>query len=1215
MKSKRFAYIPLLFIVLAIFLAQYSDLFSNRVRYANHFETILNQKSEKIEKYFNKLENISEKQSVELIDKIDKDDIIILKYVNDSLVFWSSNSVSLFEFYPDRVFAPRVVRFFNSFYYVKKRIEPSVKYVGLIQINSRFPYQNAFLHSGFNEDFGLPKNTHIRFQTGEGTEIHDKDGQYLFNVVIPYDVAIKNPRLAIATFILFFGIILFGVFIINSINKITDSRKKFSSFFMASGVIVLLRVLQMLFLDNYFNFLLFDPFVFADSAIVPSLGDLFVNSLIVMFLAIGFYKFIDYTTFTGKGLWRKYLSEILANLLLVSFFIYAHYFFYSLIFNSNISFRPNEFDQLSSYTLLIFLANGMNFLAFGIILLWNIRMYDQSRKLSDIIKVSFPVYAVSFFFLIYLGYPLDFLSVLFFIVFYFLFLLLYFRRFAILSYSFLEVFIVIFSLYSIGYILTHANEKERTIRSVLAVSLANEHDPVAEYLFEDLSQQIRNDTAIQSKLNNQVIDIDNFYDYLKRTYFRGYWNKYDIKITLCGPSDSVLIGMPDYQWFYCYGFFYNIIKEAGFALPGSNFYYLDKHTGRISYLGLFSFMPKDGSAEITLYIEMDSRLTRDLLGYPELLLDEKLHQKRLIDQYSYAKYHKGQLVAQFGNFSYSLNSTLFGKGKEQIEIFPLDNYEHLLYRSDKENLIVLSKPTVKFIDLLVTFSYLFLFYYLCLIIIVLVRAFSDSDFKLLNNFRNKIQFSIISVLLVSLILIASSTVWLNFRIYKQNQNKILNEKIQSVLLELDRRLSMENSLTAYWHSANYDNLSQLLIRFSDIFFTDINLYDPNGNLIATSRVEIFQMGLKGGKMDPVAYYKMHNERRAQYIHGEKISDLSYNSAYVPFENAEGKLLAYLNLPYFTKQKELQTAITALIVTIINIYVILILLIISVTIIISDQITRPLELLQLHFRALKLGGRYEKIDYKKDDEIGNLVKEYNKMVKELQRSVELIARSERESAWREMARQIAHEIKNPLTPMRLSVQQLQKSWRNKDENYEKYLDRVTNTLIEQIDNLSSIASEFSNFAQMPVAHIEKIDIVKILNKTVELFDGNPNYTISFEPKVGSAFINADREQMSRVFINVVKNAIQSFPDQAEGRIVIKLDVEEARVIVRITDNGKGIPEDIKSKLFIPNFTTKSGGMGLGLAIVRNIITQIGGDISFETEIGAGTTFIVRLPLVF
>jgi two-component system nitrogen regulation sensor histidine kinase NtrY len=1215
MKSNKFIAVPLLFIVLAIILAQFSDLLSSKERYADHFETVLNQKAEKIDKYFDKLDKLTEKQSVQLIDKIDNDDIIILKYVNDSLVFWSSNSVSVFEFYADRVFAPRIVRFFNSFYYVKKRIGPSVKYIGLIQVKNRFPYQNAFLHSGFNEDFGLPKNTRIRFQTGEGIEIHDKDGFHLFNIVIPYDVAIKNPRLVVATFMLFIGIILLGIFIFKSINEISEARRKFSSFLIASTCIVLLRVMQMEFFDNYFNFLLFDPFVFADSALVPSLGDLIVNSLIVLFIAIGFYRFIDFNALFHKTTLGRYLSAIIGNVVLVLFFIYAHYFFYSLIFNSNISFRPNEFDQLSSYTLLVFFANGLNFLAFGVILLWNIRIYVNYEKWSDIVKVVLPVIVLLFSAIYFTGYQMDILTIVFFLVFYSMFFLLYFKRFAILSYSFLEVFILLFSLYSIGYIVIHANEKERVIRSELAVSLANEHDPIAEYFFEDLSQQLRNDTAIHRKLNNHIIDIDNFYDYLKRTYFTGYWNKYDIKITLCGPTDSVLIGMPDYQWFYCYGFFKNIIKETGFSLPGSNFFYLDKHTGRISYLGMFSYNPKNGLNEITLYIELDSRLTRDLLGYPELLLDEKLHQKRLIDQYSYAKYHKSQLVAQFGNFTYSLNSSLFGIGKDQIEICHLDDYEHLLYRTSGENLIVLSKPSVKFIDLLVTFSYLFLFYYLCLVIIVSVRALSDNDFKLLNNFRNKIQFSIISVLLVSLILIASSTVWLNFRIYKQNQNKILNEKIQSVLQELNRRLSMENSLSAYWHSANYDNLSQLLIRFSDIFFTDINLYDPNGNLIATSRVEIFQMGLKGGKMDPVAYYKMHNERRAQYIHGEKISDLSYNSAYVPFENAEGKLLAYLNLPYFTKEKELQTAITALIVTIINIYVILILLIISVTIIISEQITRPLELLQLHFRGLKLGGRYERIDYKKDDEIGNLVKEYNKMVKELQRSVELIARSERESAWREMARQIAHEIKNPLTPMRLSVQQLQKSWRNKDENYEVYLDRVTNTLIEQIDNLSAIASEFSNFAQMPVARIERIDIVKILNKTRELFDGNPNYTISFNPDISSAFINADREQMSRVFINVVKNAIQSFSDHQEGKIEIKLDVSEGKVIVRIVDNGRGIPEEIRPKLFIPNFTTKSSGMGLGLAIVRNIIIQVGGEINFETEIGTGTTFIVRLPLAY
>jgi two-component system nitrogen regulation sensor histidine kinase NtrY len=499
-------------------------------------------------------------------------------------------------------------------------------------------------------------------------------------------------------------------------------------------------------------------------------------------------------------------------------------------------------------------------------------------------------------------------------------------------------------------------------------------------------------------------------------------------------------------------------------------------------------------------------------------------------------------------------------------------------------------------------------------LIIIARNMSRTDFRFLNNLRNKIQFSIISILFISLLLIATATIWLNIRNYRNNQDNILHEKIQSVLVELRHKLAYENELTPYWSARNYNNLDQLLIKFSDVFYSDINLYDPQkGTLLATSRYEIFDLGLQGEKMDPVAYYKLHDEKRAQFIHREKIGNLSYLSAYVPFENADGKLLAYLNLPYFSKQKEFQSALSALIVTIINIYVILFLITIVISIFISNQITRPLELLQQRFRQLKLGDRYEEIFYKRKDEIGSLVEEYNRMVRELEKSVALLAKSERESAWREMAKQIAHEIKNPLTPMRLSVQQLQKIWNEKREDFDKYMDSVSATLIEQIDNLSAIASEFSNFAKMPEVKSEPVDIVDVVRKCVKLFEGNARYSITFHTSDEQLQIQSDREQLSRVLINVIKNGIQSIPEDRQGIIKVELAKKDAEVEIRISDNGRGIPDEVKSKMFMPNFTTKTSGMGLGLAIVKNIIEQLRGKITFTTRIGEGTAFTLQFPL--
>jgi len=237
-----------------------------------------------------------------------------------------------------------------------------------------------------------------------------------------------------------------------------------------------------------------------------------------------------------------------------------------------------------------------------------------------------------------------------------------------------------------------------------------------------------------------------------------------------------------------------------------------------------------------------------------------------------------------------------------------------------------------------------------------------------------------------------------------------------------------------------------------------------------------------------------------------------------------------------------------------------------------------------------------------------------MVIELERSVELLAKSERETAWREMAKQVAHEIKNPLTPMRLSVQQLQRAWDDKNEDFGQYLKRVSKTIIEQIDTLSSIASEFSNFAKMPVAKLENVDVGEILTKTVELFHGTENIEIELQKSDRELHILADAEQLNRVFINIIKNGIQSIPDERSGEISVVLYSKEDKAIIEISDNGKGIPEDVRQKMFKPNFTTKTSGMGLGLAIVQNILEQIEGEITYKTRVGHGTTFIISLPLI-
>jgi two-component system, NtrC family, nitrogen regulation sensor histidine kinase NtrY len=263
------------------------------------------------------------------------------------------------------------------------------------------------------------------------------------------------------------------------------------------------------------------------------------------------------------------------------------------------------------------------------------------------------------------------------------------------------------------------------------------------------------------------------------------------------------------------------------------------------------------------------------------------------------------------------------------------------------------------------------------------------------------------------------------------------------------------------------------------------------------------------------------------------------------------------------------------------------------------------------RKTKLGRKSEPIVWKQKDEIGALINEYNRMLNEIQLSAEILAKSERESAWREMAKQVAHEIKNPLTPMKLGVQHLQRAWNDNHPDKDKIIDRISQSLIEQINTLSNIANEFSNFAKLPKADLQNVDLAHIISSVVDLYSETEEVDLQFDRTRSNLIVLGDNDQLIRVFSNLIKNAIQAIPEGRTGIVSIDINEENKQYVVNVKDNGKGISADEMNKIFVPNFTTKSSGMGLGLAMVKNMIDGMNGTISFESKVDKGTIFTIKL----
>jgi nitrogen fixation/metabolism regulation signal transduction histidine kinase len=288
--------------------------------------------------------------------------------------------------------------------------------------------------------------------------------------------------------------------------------------------------------------------------------------------------------------------------------------------------------------------------------------------------------------------------------------------------------------------------------------------------------------------------------------------------------------------------------------------------------------------------------------------------------------------------------------------------------------------------------------------------------------------------------------------------------------------------------------------------------------------------------------------------------------------------------------------------------------VSFSVFISGRLTAPLALLSERLESVGVGRKSEYLSYESEDEIGDLVKKYNRMVDEIDESAKKLAFSEREYAWREMAKQIAHEIKNPLTPMKLNVQQLLKSWRDSAQGFDARIESFSKNQIEYIDNLSTIATAFSSFAKMPGNNPSDVNLTEQILTSLELYKNTENITFKVNwSKENKIIIYADKEQLNGVFSNLIKNAIQSIPTNKAGIIEIGVEVKKDRAIVKITDNGTGIPDDLKQKMFTPNFTTKSSGMGLGLSIAKRYVENAGGKIWFESHDNAGTSFFIEFPV--
>lgn len=487
-------------------------------------------------------------------------------------------------------------------------------------------------------------------------------------------------------------------------------------------------------------------------------------------------------------------------------------------------------------------------------------------------------------------------------------------------------------------------------------------------------------------------------------------------------------------------------------------------------------------------------------------------------------------------------------------------------------------------------------------IILIIRARGYRNLRL----TYKIQFTTLFVMLIGYISVfVVAEIYIRNH-YRNRQEQELKQKCLFIQTALQNLYFWDFSLS----SVNTEGLNADLRDLAYVYGTDIHVYGLDGRLIGSSTPSLFQYRFLSFYLAPEVMFS-NKHTMTSYT---RMGDMRYLSAYSEFVNGSYIQLGYIAVPSFISEREVAQEVDAFLARLLPLFILALLAAVIFSLGLSHAIVAPIKAVADQMSNLSFKDPNAHVSYMDNDEIGQLVSKYNHMVDELALSSRKLAQSEREMAWRTMARQIAHEINNPLTPMKLTVQQLQRL--KGTDKFDAQFDKASNMLIEQIDNLSRIATSFSTFAKQPQVQIGEVDIAQKLTASVALYANNPQQIpIRYFGQEQGLFVLADKEQIGQVFTNIIRNAVQAIGENSKGDImvILKNDPTKSEVEIAISDNGPGIPLDIQPKIFLPNFTTKSMGAGLGLAISKNIVEGSNGRLTFETS-KKGTTFFIYLQKV-
>lgn len=730
--------------------------------------------------------------------------------------------------------------------------------------------------------------------------------------------------------------------------------------------------------------------------------------------------------------------------------------------------------------------------------------------------------------------------------------------------------------------------------------ISQKRSPDAEERFVSKIEELESDKTFGKLVKQrQYLKAE---EYATNLYFQELEDKYHIGILVFDNKDSMYV-QP-------IGYYTNILTYAEERIKGarqidSTFVWVEDN--EIDNNNTYIYLRKSDS--VNIFVECLKKKNSKNMNYT-LLLSEK--EDEIEGSLSYARYHKNNLVYSIGQriFDSKLQTDNIKNYTDSASLWRDENGYMSYYLVDKDNIYVVCFFYRLPYNILGAVSLFFLIF-IMIFGLEFFRGYSPHFKTFTPGIRSSILFSLIGSFIVGITIAGFFSIRsINNFNSKYNTENIRN-KTNAIRIEIENFFGSGKILDN--NKSLGIELDNLLLKLSNSFLTDINLYDTNMCLMSTSQKSIFEQGFLLDKMNIETKKSMQEVLSTMYL-VEQIGTLKFISAYSPITDQTGRTICYLNIPFINQQKNMDDNIGTIINNFINMFLFWVNISIIIFILLSDMITKPLQMLQEKLNKLDIEGNNDKIIWEKNDEVGDLIKTYNSMIEKLEESSYLLKQQERNSSWRELASQVAHDINNPLTPMKLSIQYLQKVLDEKPELFASKFQKLAPSLISQIDSISNIASELNNYSKPTPNKKEKTDIVVCIQNAIDLFENVNDVKIDFQHPAQAIYVMGDKNLFTRIFNNIIKNSYQAIKEKEDGKIKINISTSSQSCIISIADNGCGIKDEDKDKIFNPHFTTKQDGNGIGLTIVKTIIETYDGEINFFSKENEGTTFNITFDCI-